>query len=124
MKENATLKAQLAEFQKKLEAQPSSLEEKIRFYQEKQENIRKLSVLDGFVESLVEVGKEVQDESENDEFSTERFAVRISKKSNSYREDFDDIVKIKNPVLVAEMLGYIMERINTKRDLLKSAING
>ncbi len=123
-KENALLKTQLAEFQKKLEEQPQTLEAKIKYFQEKQENIRKLNVLDGYVESLMEVGKDVQEESENDEFSTERFAVRISKKANSYREEFEDLVKIKNPVLVAELLGYIMERINTKRDILKTAING
>lgn len=118
-----TLKAQVEELKAQLKAQPTNLEEKIKYFQEKQAKIKQLNLLDGFAQSLVEVGQQVQEEAEQDEFSTEKFAVRISKKANSYREEFEDILKIKNPVLVSEMLGYCLERINTKRDILRNAIN-
>lgn len=113
--ENASLKIQLKE-------QPQSLEDKIKYFQEKQANISKLAKLDAFAESLVKVGEDAQEESETDEFFSERFSVRISKKPNKYDRDWSDLLTIQNPVLVVEVLGYALERINTKRNQLKALI--
>lgn len=116
------LKKQIEELQNKLQEQPLSLEEKIKFYQEKQANISKLAKLDAFAESLVKIGEDAQESAEKDEFFSERFAVRVSKRANTYREDYEDILKIQNPVLVVEVLGYALERINAKRNQLKTLI--
>lgn len=116
------VKAELAELKKQLEEGPKSLEEKIKFYQEKQVNISKLAKLDAFAESLVRVGQDAQEETETDEFFSERFSVRVSKKTNKYDRDWTDLLTIQNPVLVVEVLGYALERINTKRNQLKTLI--
>lgn len=116
------LKKQIAELQSKLNEQPASLEDKIKYFQEKQANISKLTKLDAFAESLVKIGQDAQEATETDEFFSERFAVRVSKRSSTYREDYDDILKIQNPVLVTEVLGYALERINAKRNHLKTLI--
>lgn len=116
------VKAELAELKKQLAEGPKSLEEKIKFYQEKQANISKLAKLDAFAESLVKVGEDAQEESEADEFFSERFSVRVSKKTNKYDRDWADLLTIQNPVLVVEVLGYALERINSKRNHLKTLI--
>lgn len=113
--ELATLKSQMAK-------EPLSLDEKIKFFQEKQAKINQLAKLDTYAESLIKIGQEAQILTESDEFFTEKFAVRISKKTG-YRDEFEDLVKVHNPVLVVEMLGYALERINSKRLKLQSEIN-
>lgn len=118
-----SLKAQIENLKKQLEQQPETLEQKIQYYQEKQKKIKQLEKLDGFAESIVKVGQDIQEEAEKDDFFSERFAVRISRKTASYRDEMEDILKIQNPVLVTEVLGYCLERINSKRDILKNAIN-
>lgn len=115
------LKKEIEELRLKLEAQPLSLEEKIKYYQEKQTNILKLDRLNDYASGLVKVGQEVQEVTEQDEFYTEKFSVRISKKTG-YRNDHEDILILQNPVLVVEMLGYALERINAKRNALKILI--
>lgn len=114
-KENATL-------QNKLQEQPQSLEDKIRFFQEKQAKISKLAKLDAYAEGLIRIGEEAQEATEQDEFFSEKFSVRVGRKTNSYREEFEDVLKIQNPVLVVEVLGYALERINAKRTQLKTEI--
>ena len=113
--ENESLKIQLKE-------QPLSLEDKIRFFQEKKAKIDKLAVLDSYAENLLKIGSEAQEASEEDEFFNEKFSVRVAKRSNNYNNNSDDILKISNPVLVVEVLGYALERINAKRTKLKAEI--
>lgn len=113
--ENASLQAQLTQH-------PTSLEDKIRFFQEKKAKIDKLTKLDAYAEGLVKVGQEAQEASEADEFFSEKYSVRVSRKINSYRDEYEDLLKIQNPVLVVEVLGYALERINSKRSQLKAEI--
>lgn len=113
--ENASLQAQLIQH-------PTSLEDKIKFFQEKKAKIDKLAKLDAYAQGLVKIGQEAQEASEADEFFSEKYSVRVSRKTNSYREEFEDVLKIQNPVLVVEVLGYALERINSKRNQLQTEI--
>lgn len=116
------MKKELEELREKVKAEPLSLEEKINYFQEKQRKISQLAKLDAIAESLVKIGEDAQEESENDEFFSEKFSVRVCKKPNRYDRDWTDILTIQNPVLVVEVLGYALERINTKRNKLKTEI--
>lgn len=109
-----TLKSQLAE-------KPMSLEDKIKFFQAKQENISKLSRLDGFAELLIKIGEEVQDSMGENDFSSEKYMVSVTKKDYSHSNPMK-VLEINNPVLVVEVLDYALERINTKRESLKTLI--
>ncbi len=113
--ENASLQAQLIQH-------PTSLEDKIKFFQEKKAKIDKLAKLDAYAQGLVKIGQEAQEASEADEFFSEKFSVRVSRKNHSYRDEFEDVLKIQNPVLVVEVLGYALERINSKRNQLQTEI--
>lgn len=116
------VKEELARVKKQLEEAPKSLEDKILFYQQKQAKINKLAKLDVYAEGLVKVGQEAQEESETDEFFSEKYSVRVSKKVNKYDRDWADVLTIQNPVLVVEILGYALDRLNTKRGQLKEEI--
>jgi hypothetical protein len=116
-----SLKKQIADLQIQLKSQPLSLEEKIKFYQAKQDNILKLNRLDGFADSLVTIGEEAQNSIGENEFSSEKFAVAITRKDYSYKEG-SKILEINNPVLVVEVLGFALERINAKRATLRTLI--
>jgi flagellar biosynthesis chaperone FliJ len=116
------LKQENASLQIKLQEQPQSLEDKIKFFQEKKTKIDKLAKLDAYALGLVKVGEEAQEETETDEFFSERYSVRVSKKTNKYDRDWTDILTIQNPVLVVEVLGYALERINAKRKQLQTEI--
>lgn len=116
------LKQENASLQIKLQEQPQSLEEKIKFFQEKKAKIDKLAKLDAYALGLVKVGEEAQEETEADEFFSEKYSVRVSKKTNKYDRDWTDVLTIQNPVLVVEVLGYALERINTKRTQLQTEI--
>lgn len=116
------VREELARVKKQLEETPKSLEEKIKFYQEKQTKINKLAKLDAYAEGLVKVGQEAQEETETDEFFSERYSVRVSRKANKYNQEWADVLTIQNPVLVVEVLGYALERINSKRAQLKAEI--
>jgi flagellar biosynthesis chaperone FliJ len=116
------VREELEMLKKQMEEGPKSLEDKIKFYQEKQVKINKLAKLDAYAEGLVRVGQEAQEESETDEFFSERYSVRVSRKPNKYDRDWTDVLTIQNPVLVVEILGYALERINQKREQLKNEI--
>lgn len=116
------VRAELERLKKQLEEAPKSLEDKIKFYQEKQAKINKLAKLDAYAEGLVKVGQEAQEETEADEFFSERYSVKVSRKVNKYDRDWTDVLTIQNPVLVVEVLGYALERINQKRSQLKAEI--
>lgn len=116
------LKQENASLQIKLQEQPQSLEDKIKFFQEKKVKIDKLTKLDAYAAGLVKVGEDAQEETETDEFFSEKYSVRVSKKPNKYDRDWTDVLTIQNPVLVVEVLDYALGRINTKRNQLQTEI--
>lgn len=113
-KELETLKAQLAE-------KPMSLEDKIKFYQAKQDNILKLTRLDGFATSLITIGEEVQNSIGDNDFSSEKYSIAITKKDYSHSNPLK-VLEINNPVLVAEVLDFALVKINFKRTQLQTLI--
>jgi SMC interacting uncharacterized protein involved in chromosome segregation len=116
------LKAQIKKLETQLNQQPQSLEEKIKFFQEKQEMIKRLSILDKYADSLVKVGEELQKDHEEDEFLTDRYFLRISYKSTSYGSE-QEALRIQNPKLIWEVLGFAIGKINEKRTELQILIN-
>ncbi len=115
------LKQENASLQIKLQDKPQSLEDKIKFYQAKQENITKLTRLDGFAASLITLGEEVQNSMGENEFTSDKFSFQVIKKNYSHH-DGNKILDINNPVLVAEVLDFALGKINVKRQQLQTLI--
>ena len=116
-----TLKKQIIELQNQLKNQPESLEEKIKFYQAKQENITKLTRLDGFATSLIQIGEDVQESIKENDFSSDRYSFQIVRKNYSSHEG-NKLLDINNPVLISEVLGFALDKINVKRAHLQNLI--
>ncbi|MBD3630522.1 hypothetical protein [Cyclobacterium sp.] len=116
------LKAQIKKLETQLSQQPQSLEEKIKFFQEKQEMIKRLSLLDQYADSLLKVGEDIQKDQEEDEFLTERHFLKITYKPTSYGSE-QEVLKIQNPKLIGEVLNFAIGKINEKRNELQTLIN-
>ncbi len=115
------LKQENASLQIKLQEQPQSLEDKIKFYQAKQENISKLTRLDGFAKSILIIGEEVQNSMGENEFTSDKFSFQVIKRNYS-SHDGNKVLDINNPVLVAEVLDFALGKINEKRNQLQTLI--
>ncbi|MFY0628586.1 MAG: hypothetical protein JXR07_19975 [Reichenbachiella sp.] len=114
------LKITIAKLEAEIKNQPKTLNEKIEFFKEKQEQMKKLAVLDLQVEGLNNYSEELKTEESENEFFTENFFFKISKKRNYSQED--EILTIQNPVLINEMIGFALDKINVKRLELQTAI--
>jgi hypothetical protein len=116
------LKAQIKKLEGQLSQQPQSLEEKIKFFQEKQEMIKRLSLLDCHANELLKIGAEIQKEHGEDEFLSERYFMKITYKATNYGSE-QEVLKIQNPKLIAEVLGFAIGKLNEKRNELQTLIN-
>lgn len=116
------LKAQIKKLETQLSQQPQSLEEKIKFFQEKQEMIKRLSLLDNYADNLLKVGEEIQKDQEEDEFLTDRYFMKITYKPTTYGSE-QEVLKIQNIKLIGEVLGFAIGKINEKRNELQTLIN-
>lgn len=116
------LKAQIKKLETQLSQQPQSLEEKIKFFQEKQEMIKRLSLLDNYADNLLKVGEEIQKDQEDDEFLTDRYFMKITYKPTTYGSE-QEVLKIQNIKLIGEVLGFAIGKINEKRNELQTLIN-
>ncbi|WP_162343233.1 hypothetical protein [Cyclobacterium salsum] len=116
------LKAQIKKLETQLSQQPQSLEEKIKFFQEKQEMIKRLNLLDNYADNLLKVGEEIQKDQEEDEFLTDRYFMKITYKPTTYGSE-QEVLKIQNIKLIGEVLGFAIGKINEKRNELQTLIN-
>lgn len=116
------LKEQIKKLESQLHQQPQSLEEKIKFFQQKQEMIKRLSLLDTYATGLLKIGEEMQKDTGDDDFLTERYFLKITHRPTSYGSE-QEVLKIANPKLISEVLGYSIGKINEKRTELQTLIN-
>lgn len=113
-----SLKKQLEEANKKLQ-EPVNLEERIQYYQRKQELIMQLNRLVSEAEHLRAIEAEVQECIMDDEFECESYKLSLGKLSQ-YRND--TVFSMNNPVVIGEVINCILNRINAKMDKLKIEI--
>lgn len=112
-KENERLKKMLAQG-------PQTLQEKIAYFQQKEVFIKQHDNLKGKRDYFLGVQDEISAEIEQDEFTSDVFAMAIIRKKQ-YGSD-DTIVKVHNPVLVGDLLGMILGKMNGKLDELQISI--
>lgn len=107
------LKTQVLELTKRLLAIPQNLDERIRYFNEKKELIRRLSVLNANVESLEGHMQKLHEIKETNDFENEDYTLTVEGGTGSYRKA--TIFLLKNPVIVAEVIAFMMGRIDVKR---------
>ena len=113
-----SLKKQLEEANKKLQ-EPVNLEERIQYYQRKQELIMQLDRLISESERLKTIQEEIEECIEDDEFECESYKLSLGKLSQ-YRND--TVFSMNNPVVIGVVINCVLNRINAKMDKLKTEI--
>ena len=113
-----SLKKQLEEANKKLQ-ETVNLEERIQYYQRKQELIMQLDRLVSESERLKTIQEEIEECIENDEFECESYKLSLGKLSQ-YRND--TVFSMNNPVVIGDVINCVLNRINAKMDKLKTEI--
>jgi hypothetical protein len=109
------LKEEIQALKKQLETTPQSLEDKIKYFQEKQEKIKHFEQLQKSADTIISIGQLVQEEADANEFFTENYNFVLSKKSG-YNEK--ELLKIQNPVIIGEILDFALGKINLKKEKL------
>lgn len=115
------LREELKKLQEQVSRQPQSLDEKIQYFQNKKDLIKKLETLDGYTKTLETVTEEVTKAAGENGFFTEAFTLKVVRKV-SYRDDVE-VLKVQNPTVINEVLGFALASINAKREDLKNLIN-
>lgn len=115
------LKEEVKKLTEILNQQPKSLEEKIKFFEMKQSQVKKMQVLEKQAENLILISEEVKAESEENNFFTENFFFKVTKKQGYSNET--ELLKIQNPVLISEVLNFALDSINRKKEDLQNLIN-
>ena len=107
------LKMQVLELQKRLLSLPQNLDDRIKYFNEKKELIRRLTILNANIEALeIHVTKLHEIAAIND-FETEDYSLTVEGGSGSYRKA--SIFLLKNPVIISEVIAFMMGRIDVKR---------
>ena len=112
------LQKKVTELTAKLSAVPSDLDSRIEYFNRKRDLIRKLKNLEHNVESLQKHLDALAELSAANEFENETYVLKIEE--GSYRGDA--IFKLKNPVLIAEVLSYLIGKAQAKINELEKEI--
>lgn len=121
MNEVEQLKAQVKELRDQIDRQPKTLDEKIQFFKTKEEQIKKLAVLESQADTLTAVMGEVAKVAEDDGFFTDNFSLKVTRKQGYSSEQ--DVLKVKNPKVIGEVLKFALDSITAKKNELLTLIN-
>jgi hypothetical protein len=115
----AELQKRVEELTIKLKAVPQDLNSRIEYFNEKKELIRKLTRLQASAENLQTHLDTLAEIAAKNEFETEDFVLSIEGGSKYNRKQ---VFVLQNPVLIAEVLNYLLAKVEAKADELKKLI--
>lgn len=113
------LKKQVEELQRKLSTIPRELDQRIEYFTKKQELIRKLGRLDANHENLTEHLDALAEIAAKNEFENEDYFLSIESGGKYSKKA---IFSLQNPVIIGEMISFILGRIDVKREELRKSI--
>jgi len=103
-----------------LTAVVQSIEEKIQYYQRKQELIQRYKSLEESSTKIMEHVESLQKEKGEDVFISEAYKLALTVKSG-YRDE-REILTFRDPDIMGEMLHYVLGKIATKLQKLSREI--
>lgn len=112
-KENEQLK-------KQLQAIPESFDLRLDYFKQKQELIYKFSKLEDMELSLKEHHALIEELKLKDDFLNDEYRLSINMK-NGYSSE-KELFRLKNPVIISEVLNYVMVMIDNKKQEYKKQI--
>lgn len=113
------LKAENEQLKKQLSAIPQDLKTRVEYFNKKNELIRRLSKLDTDKESLTIHLDRLAEIAAANEFENEEFYLNIET-GNSYSKKA--VYTLKNPLIIGELIAFIIGKVDSKRDSLKNEI--
>lgn len=113
------LKKVIEDLNKRLSAIPQELDKRIEYFNQKKEQIRRLSILTSDSEILNSHLDTLSELTAANEFENEEYFLNIEG-GNKYNKKA--IYSLKNPTIIAELLVFIIARIDHKREDLKKQI--
>lgn len=113
------LKKVIEDLNKRLSAIPQELDKRIEYFNQKKEQIRRLSILDNDSEVLNGHLEALSTITAANEFENEEYFLNIEG-GNKYSKKA--IYSLKNPMIIGELLVFIIARIDRKREELKKLI--
>lgn len=114
------LKQVIEDLNKRLSAIPQDLKTRVEYFNKKNELIRRLSKLDMDKESLTIHLDRLSEIAAANEFENEEFYLNIETGSSSYSKKA--VYTLKNPVIIGELIAFIIGKVDNKRDSLKKEI--
>jgi len=113
------LKAENEQLKKQLSAIPTDLKTRVEYFSKKNELIRRLTKLDSDKEILSNHLDKISEIAAANEFENEEYYLNIEG-GNQYSKKA--IYTLKNPVLIGEVLAFVVGKIDSKRENLKAEI--
>ena len=113
------LQKRVLELQGKLSSIPQNLNDRIDFFTKKQDLIRKLGRLDANKENLSIHLDSLSEIAASNEFENEEYFLNIEA-GRKYSKKA--IFSLQNPLIIGEVISFIMGRIDVKREELQKAI--
>lgn len=113
------LKAENERLKNQLSAIPQDLKSRVEYFAHKNELIRRLGRLDGDREVLNSHLDKLSEIAAKNDFENEEYYLNIEG-GNSYSKKA--IYTLKNPVLIGEVLAFVVGKIESKREALKAEI--
>lgn len=111
--ENAELKAKLGNV-------PQSLEEKIEFYKIKQDKIRQLAKLEESSNELFKHMETLDKLTGENDFVCDKYKLSVFDTNSGYKET--SIFQMNNPVIIRDVVKFVLQRIDDKMSVLKMEI--
>ena len=113
------LKQVIEDLNKRLSAIPQEFDKRIEYFNQKKEQIRRLAVLDNDCEVLNGHLEALSTITTVNEFENEEYFLNIEG-GNKYNKKA--IYSLKNPMIIGELLVFIISRIDRKREELRKQI--
>jgi hypothetical protein len=113
------LKAENEQLKKALSAIPQDLKTRVEYFNKKNELIRRLSKLDMDKESLTIHLDKLAEIAASNEFENEEYFLNIDGGSKYNKTA---VYTVKNPVIIGELISFIIGRVDSKREVLKKEI--
>lgn len=108
------------ELKKKLSQVPEDLESKIEYFNHKKSLIRRLAALSENHQELNRHLDNISLLSAANDFSNDRYKITVVDSENSYNNR--DVFSIKNPLIIGDVITFIIQRIESKQAEIKKEI--
>lgn len=115
----AEMQSRIEELQKRLASIPQNLEDRITYFNEKRELIRRLGSLDQTIEAMQGHAAKLDELIAANDFENEDYFLNIEG-GDRYRKSA--VLSLKNPVVIADVMAYMLGRMAAKRADLAAAI--